>query len=559
MNYNNNFSPLLSFARGQAIADSMARARMEGIALADQEALRRASAGIGEMPDYAGFEGEAGARRPNFLRELYQSGNLKEAMDIERFLSSTLGVNRDIRKAGEIELAKKKADAQVYGEMIDRFMGGDAPNAFGRAVDEGVIPVPVQAPPSTPASQAGTPAAEGASEGQTTPTPAQEVPAPAPRQPLTGYSGVESSFEVTPYGPKLSFKKMSPFEKQLKGSEDESRRRTTQTGVEAERRQTIQAAHENVRKIKDEIINIQKLMQNREIPWDQGQREIAELSQELEKFTAIRDQLLAGKPLAQPVAPSAKPQEPAKKPMAMIPPGPAPKFTEKEQAQIDLKNREEEVSAANKEVVNARLGAEKVLKYRRQIAELFDLVTKNDVGHPALEGIPLAENLLTMRKTNAQVKKLAEGIINMFSEPGQSQMMNTIVERQMQGAVIPNIFSDPELNKQNAAILRSNVEHLQNFPGFLEKWRKAHNGTLEGAVDAWIDYTTNNPLYIYDKNKRGRVKVMENPHVMPWPEWLKQKEQGSVAPESKIESRKTRKIGDRTFEQQSDDSWIEIK
>lgn len=557
MNYNNNFSPILSLIRGQSAADNIARAQAEGMALADQNALREASVSLGSMPYYAGFEGEEGAQRPNFLRKLYEQGNVKEAMELEKFLTSSLGVNRDIRKAGEIELAKKKADALVYGQMIRDFMGGDGPgmNMFGRAIEGEGAPAP--APTPAPAPAPAVPAQEAPTEeAPTIPGPPS---APAARVPLDAYSGVESQFEVTPYGPKLSFKKMSPFEKQLKGSEDESRRQNTQTGVEAERRQTIQAAHENVRKIKDEIINVQKLMQNREIPWDQGQSEIAELSKELETFTAIRDQLLAGKPLAQPVAPSAKPQEPAKKPMAMMPPGPAPKFTEKEQAQIDLKNREEEVSAANKEVVNARLGAEKVLKYRRQIAELFDLVTKNDVGHPALEGVPLAENLLTMRKTNAQVKKLAEGIINMFSEPGQSQMMNTIVERQMQGAVVPNIFSDPELNKQNAAILRSNVEHLQNFPGFLEKWRKPHNGTLEGAADAWIDYTTNNPLYIYDKNKRGRVKVMENPHVMPWPEWLKQKEQGPVAPESETESRKTRKIGNRTFEQQSDGSWIEIK
>jgi len=226
-----------------------------------------------------------------------------------------------------------------------------------------------------------------------------------------------------------------------------------------------------------------------------------------------------------------------------------PKFTEKEQAAMDMKNREEEIAAANKEIVNARLGAEKILKYKRQINELFDLVTKNDIGHPSMEGIPLSENILTMDKTNAQVKKLAEGIINMFSEPGQSQMMNTIVERQMQGAVVHNLFSDPQLNKQNAAILRSNVEHLQTFPGFLEKWKKSHNGTLEGAADAWIDYTENNPLYIFEKDKRGKVTVKENPHVYPWPQWLKKREQE--------QGRRTRVIRGRTFIEQEDGSWME--
>lgn len=534
-NYN-TFSPVLSFLRGQSAAEGITKAEMDARALAEQDALKAASAGMGQMPYYAGFEGEPGAQRPNFLRELYQNGNVKDALELEKALTSTLGVNRDIRKAGEIERAKKEADAKVYSQMIKEFMGEDAGvNMFGRAVEAGE---PAPAPAPAPSEEI--PSIPGPQKPATS----------AARPPLEGRSGVESSFEVTPYGPKLGFKKMSPFEKSLKSSEDETRRTTAQTGVDAERRQTVQAAHDNVRRITTEITNVQKLMQNRDIPWEQGQAQIEELSKELDAFTRQREQLLSGKaPQAPaPVQDAQVPQAPAK-PKVAAPVGPAPKFTEKERAGMDVKGREEEISAANKEVVNARLGAEKILKYKRQINELFDLVTKNDVGHPAMEGLPLAENLLTMRKTNAQVKKLAEGIINMFAEPGQSQMMNTIVERQMQGAVVPNIFSDPEVNKQNAAILRSNVEHLQSFPGFLEYWKRNHNGTLEGAADAWINYTENNPLYLYEKDKRGKTKVIENSHVTPWPQWLKQKEQES--------GKKTRTIGRRTFEQQSDGSWVE--
>lgn len=116
----------------------------------------------------------------------------------------------------------------------------------------------------------------------------------------------------------------------------------------------------------------------------------------------------------------------------------------------------------------------------------------------------------------------------------------------MQGAVVPNIFTDPQLNKINAAVLRSNVEHLANFPGFLEKWQRGHGHSLEGAADAWIDYTDNNPLYVYEKNARGRVNVHENNYILPIDKWMKLRQTGGI-----------RQIGGKTFIRQGDGSWLE--
>lgn len=505
------FNPWDSVLKGQQSQAYLDEAAQRGRAEAEDEALRKASAEMGQGDYLTGFEGVPGAQRPNYLRELF-ARNPKAALELEGRLAAPYALERDIRKAGEIERAKKEADADVYNKMIDRFMGSERGK---KAMEMGTATTPSKAP-----------AGPGA--------------VAAPETPLEDMPGAETSFEITPQGPRFGVKQMSPFEKAVKA-------RGQQTVDAAEARQTLQAAHENVRKAQENIFNVQKGMQAREIPWEEGVAQIGVLKDQLSQAIRVRDQLLRGgpKPAAAAAPPAAvAPGTPG--PIAGKTPATAPKFTEKEQANLDIQERTEKTTAANKEIANARLGAEKITKYKRQVKELFDLVTKQDIGHPSMEEVPGAATVLTMNRANAQVKKLAESIINMFSEPGQSQMMNTIVERQMQGAVVPNIFTDPQLNKINAAVLRSNVEHLGNFPTFLEKWQKTHHNTLDGAAEAWIDYTDNNPLYTYSKDARGRVTVSENSHVLPLDKWMQLRQSGGI-----------RKVGDRLFIKQDDGSWVE--
>lgn len=501
-----NWNPWESFLLGQEAQSGQDAAYLRGRAEDEDEALRRAGGEMGKSDYLTGFEGVAGAQKPNYLRELF-ARNPKAALELEGRLSQPFAIERDIRKMGEIERVKKEADAEVYNKMIERFIGSPT-GKKAMPMGETIAPTASSEPSYIP----------------------QEV-TPSQGSDLEGLSGAEASFEVTPQGPRFGIKQASPFEKAIKA-------RGQQTADAAEARQTLQAAHENVRKAQENIFNVQKGMQAREIPWDEGVAQIGALKEQLSEAVRQRDKLLGvGRPAAAAPAPAARPSTAS---------GGPPKFTEKEQATLDMKEREEKQTAANKEITNARLGAEKIVKYKRQVKELFDLVTKQDIGHPSLEEVPGSTTILTMRTANAQVKKLAESIINMFSEPGQSQMMNTIVERQMQGAVVPNIFTDPQLNKINAAVLRSNVEHLGNFPTFLEKWQKANKGTLDGAAEAWIDYTDNNPLYIWNKDARGRVKVSENPHVIPLNKWMDLRASGGI-----------RKIGDKIFMKQSDGSWTE--
>lgn len=515
----NNFNPLVGIIQGQQIEQGLADAQLAGITLREREALKRASGQMGSQNYFAGFEGIPGAERPDYLKELYASGDPEAAMKMETYLAAPHIITRDIMKAGEIERAKKAADFAEMKKMWDT-MGGDT--GTGNALVPRLIGSGGEAPSVIPSS--------------TTPS-GTEVPD------TRGVSGVERSMGMTPQGLTLSAKILSPYERVVKDQEMRVKADTLKNAQEAEKRQTLADAHENVRKVNDQIQAVQKAMQTREIPWAEGQARIGQLRNDLATFMQHRDNILRG---GTQVAPAPAPVA-AAQPAAVAPSvaGP-PQFTEKESAAMAVKDREEKITAANKEIENSRLGAQKVAKYKRQVKELFDLVTTQDIGHPAMKDIYGAENVLTMKRANAQVRDLNAAIINMFAEPGQSQMMNTIVERQMQGAVVPSLWADPQLNKKNAAILRSNVEHLSEFPTFLEKWKNTHNNTLDGATDAWINYTENNPLYTFTTDARGRVTVNKVNKPISASEWM-----------DKIKSGGIRIIGDKTFVRQPDGSWTE--
>lgn len=516
----NRFSPLVGVIQGQHIEQGLAQAELEGKALREREALKRAAASMGSQNYFAGFEDVPGAERPEYLKELYGSGDPDQAIKMEALLAAPHLLEREIRKAGEIERAKKTADYDVYSKMFREFGGGgEGPigNAFANQLQgQGGGEVP-SVPPST----------GSAGDGPD----------------ISGVPDVETSMAITPYGPTITAKRMSPFEKAYKSQELNIHRRQAGIASDAEKRQSEQQAHDNVRKVTEQIQGVQKAMQSRDIPWEEGRSQIEELRKQRDAFATQRDKLLAG---GAPAAPAPAPVA-AARPTTVTPTvvGP-PKFTEKETAGLAVKDKEEKLTEANKEIANARLGAQKVMKFKRQVADIYDLVTKQDIGSPALEGIPGSENLLVMKRANAQVKNLKDALTNMFAEPGQSQMMNTIVERQMQSALVPGIYTDPQQNKKNAAILRSNIEHLEAFPTFLEKWRNTHDGTLDGAAEAWIDYTENNPLYTYTTDKRGRVTVNKTIDPIGADKWFSLRGSSGI-----------RKIGDKTFIRMPDGSWRE--
>lgn len=522
----NAFNPWDSVLRGQVAEQNMAQAQLEGMSLRERLALKKAAAALGNQNYFAGYEGVPGAERPAYLREAWANADPAQAMQIEGLLAKPFELNRAAEQAGKIEAAKKASDLEYNKNMMRAFW--DTPESQGIAGAGNQLFASPEAGPSQ-----ATPPPSSPSTGQPT---ASATPA---------LSATERTFEITPQGPKLGMKRMSPFEQSMKQGEDAARQGTLEVTRAKEKREALQQAHDNVRAITTQIRTVQSEMQNRNIPWEDGRQQLAQLQQDLARHTQARDGLLRGATPTQPM-PESSATAPAQAPAAPLAPSrpetsSAPRFTEKEQATMDVKGREEKITATNKEIVGAREHALKIQQYMPQVKELFDIVTKQDIGHPGAEGLPYAENLLNLSRANAQVHKLNAALTNMFAQPGQSQLMNTIVERTMQAAAVPHLFAEPQLNKMNAANLRSNVEHLRNLPLFLEQWQKSHQGTLDGAADAWIDYIEHNPRYTYQKDKAGRVTVTANQHVKPVTDWVTG----------------TRKIGDRTFMRQSDGSWKE--
>ncbi|MDE2099301.1 MAG: hypothetical protein KGL39_18755 [Patescibacteria group bacterium] len=484
----NAFNPWLAFTLGQEGANSMAHAEEAGRTEAEREAFKRVAGRLGSQNYFAGYEGIPGAERPAAIKELWGT-NPEQAAQLEALYAEPFKVERDIRKMGQIEAAKKAADLEYNKNLMREFLGSE-PGQAAMAQMPGAAP-----------------------QAESAPAPGGDV---MPSRTTTPFSATERSLEIGPTGPKIGLKTLSPFEQSMKQGEDTARRESTKLAKAKESREALQQAHDNVRTIRAQMQTVTKDMQNRDMPWEEGRARLGQLQQDLADATAQRDQLLgrrgneAAAPIVEPVAPASVPQ----------PRAGAPAYTEKEQATLTNKNREERLTAANKEIVGAREHALKIQQYMPQVKEIFDLVTKHDVGHPELEGVPMAQNALSLSRTNSQVNKLQQALTNMFAQPGQSQMMNTIVERMMQAAAVPSLFTDPQLNKANAASLRSNVEHLRNLPTFLEQWSAKHGNTLDGATEAWLNYVQSNPYYLTTKAKNGEVKVTENPHIASFKDWV---------------------------------------
>lgn len=642
------WSPLPGIQVGEQIYSNAIRNRLIDQQVEDANSMRKALALMGQGEQLAGFEDMPEAKRPDFLRQAYQM-NPQAAMKMEQMLAAPYAMKREIQKQGEIEAAKRTADAQVWTTLAEKFGFAPGPQPAGGGVIPASMPI--------------------GDDGQPTPTGGAM---PAPGLPLT--MAPERSFELTPQGPKMGVKLPSGLDLYVKTDErrlaNEQFKQKAQTDKEdlaikqgelklrtsTEQRHAVEAAHAEVRQLQGKILDVRKAMETRDIPWEQGLQEVAALTEELAQAKAVRDGLASGTQApAQTAPPSALPSrtapaltekemaglrvreadpairleqrkqiddnirrvqdqitgietakeqrqissgaaatqlralkaelqsyqarrreadgmaqmETAPEPPATLPSSktgaaasgqsaaeaPAgsapsasasPSFTEKEQAALSVKQREEKASLANKEIEAAREQAKKILAYQPHINSLFDLVTQHDIGHPVAGAMPYGQEILSLSPQNAQVRKLNEALTNMFIVPGQSGANNTMAERLMTGAQVPGLATDPQQNKQLAAVFKSNAQHNLQLPNFLERWQRTHGGTLDGANEAWTEYVQRNPYYLATKDKRGRVTVKENNHVLPMDQWMQLKEAGRI-----------RTVGPRTFVQEDDGAWTE--
>ena len=492
-------SPWDAVQGGQAVAAGFTRAEREGFetakARSEMQALKQASAGMGSGNYFSGYEGQPGAERPRYLKELYANGDPDQAMKMEQILSEPFKIKRSIETAGQLEAQKRQAQMDAQKQMFDYFGGG---------------------------------AGMGAGDG----------PGGAGDADL---SGMKRTFKMTPQGPVMEMENLSPVERANKMSEIEARKSGSTLATAKEQREAQNQAHDQVRQLNAAIADTQRAAQNREMEPQEAQDRIAELSQMKAAATQERDQLLRGRTSTQPVQ-SAMPQQGS---LQTAPPSDG--LTYKERGEIASQQKKEKITATNKEITDARSSALDIVKYRPKIRELIDLVTKNNIGHPGLSGTPYAENVLSATsKSNSQLKNVADQLSAMFAKPGQSQLMNTLAERLIVTSAVPNLTTDPDQNRINAALLASNVEHVVNFAPFLEQWQKRH-GTSDGSTEAWIDYAEHNPLYTYNKDARGKVSISKATNTIDPEKWVALRQADRI-----------RTNDDKVFIKQRDGGWSEV-
>lgn len=448
---------------GQLAHNELARAWARGRERADDEAFRRAAALMADEPYYPGFPG---VERPNYLRELFRQ-NPVAAIQLEDRLMAPLIAERNVRFEGEKERAKRMADLEVANALLAQLSGA----------------------------------------GEADPTTA-------------------TSLAFGPGGVQIKREQMSNLAAEHLRKQMEIDQGKFDLQKEQKLQQEQQDAFDRWRALQEAIMNVQRMRTERLMSEQDAQSQLASLQEQAQQAKQAYD-LLTGKQTT--VVPQANPILPQNLHGAAGHPRRADLgLNEKEQAELESAMRKQKQELDLKDIQQAREAARKINQFRQPLAQLFELVNKRALGNPARAALPLGEYTLTAIDSDyAKLKNLNEILTNMFSAPGQSQLMNTIVERQMQAAQVPHIFGDPNQNRINAAILRSNMEHLERFPGFLEKWMKRYK-SLDGATDAWIEYTEHNRLYRWDTSPRGEVKVSPNPKVIPIDRWLFLKEKGDL-------------------------------
>jgi hypothetical protein len=491
-----DFNPWESVRQGQQAEHALAQAEQEGLSWRERLALKRAAGQLGAQNYFAGYEGVSGAERPAYLKEAWQNTSPEQAMQLESLLAEPFKMNRAAEQAGKIEAAKKDALLDYTKKSMDYFYGlpdgQQAPafgwNAFGEMVQapgSGVL-LPGQVMAGSPATA----------------------------------SPVERTFEITPQGPKFSVKRMSDFEQSMKVGQDTALRKGTEIAKTKEDREAQNQAFDHVRRLEQEKMKTQEMLQQNLLRPEEAHADLVKLNQAQQAAKEELDALMRKQtPPVRTEALAAQPSRPVQSPVPVVQePPPQGGLNYRDTQEIKKKSLEQQTTQANDAIEAARDYAMTAAQFHPRINDLVDLVIKEDLGHPALEGIYGAENALSLSRSNAQLKKLHDDVTNILIKPRQAQLMNTIIERQMISAGVPGLFTEPQLNKKAAVWLKSNNEHNMQLPSFLERWSASHQGTLDGAAEAWVDYTSHNPLYAIETDQRGRVTVKQK-QVLPPAQW----------------------------------------
>lgn len=564
--FQNYWSPMNAFRGGidamDQIDESVARDQERKRQLAKLQGL----SDFGQGDALAGYEGVQGAVRPDYLKQLYQT-NPEAALQVEQSIASPFAMERDITKAGKIEEAKRRADADVGKNMMAAY--------FKARREAGMEP---QQASSTPAAY---------SEGG-----GQPGPGAAPN--YAGMSGDESSFEFGPQGFKFGVKSLSDVERATKTHD--MRMKDEDLALKKES-QVLDKARFNATLTKDEQSMLDGL-QTQGIAADKELRELEKakasgdlppaaflqqansLLQRKKEINAQKEVILRGQQQtrdiadmpasayrapeskqARPVTPTitGKSEAPAAQPapptQPVRPTKPAAASPEvgaglpyKMQQEVKQQNAKEKISIANKAIEDAHAAALKSESLNESVGRMSGLVNAG-VGSTAMGALPwgMGEAIMSIGHDNKRVQSLNAQLIEMYKTEGQTKAFDTLPELKIVASRIPSLDKSEDQNREDMAGVANLMDARRASGDFLEQWAHTHGGTLDGAREVLRGWIQHSPLYKVQSNN-GRVSMEQNPHYIPLDTWTRLRQQFSDRDIVKMrDSNELQIIGGRVF------------
>lgn len=543
-----NFNVWNSFTQGMGLADNFRRMQddeRQRRMLEKQDAAMRQLSEQGYIP---GYEGVQGAEMVPWLRDTFQS-NPELALKLGNQAALPFAMDRDVKKAGEVERMKKESDAAVAMKMA-RSMGFMPPEGAGS----------VLAPP-----EGGGMAVPGQG-GFLSPLAIDAGP---------GHSGLSRMMKMTPQGPTFELSQLPPHQIQNdldmraidrerigldrdkygldKEKQVDERAKSAATLAKTDQDMRLNAG-QRVESLMKGMHEIQAKVQAGEISpgvanqalgpmkaqLDQALREQHDVTRGLGKIeTNVENFAGERKAAADPrlqssveAAPSLKPSAPMKAAAPASPTAAGPQvgagLPYKQQVEVQQKATQQKVDLSTKSIQDAHAAADKFNSHMPSINRLFDLVGKKELGNRFMGNMPAGEPMLRMySQDNDELQKLRNELIDTQKQEGQSQLMNTLPELAIQSDALPSVTNSPDVNKRSMVNLRNLADARLAAPGFLENWAQQHGGTIDGARQAFREWMQHNPLYKATETN-GRVSVGEHDGYIPIDAWTRLKQRFST-------------------------------
>lgn len=547
------YNPMDAFRSGYDLGDAMTataeRERQRLIAEKERAALSQ----MGQGNYLAGLEGVQGAVRPDWLKQLYQD-NPHEAMKQEQLVSAPFLMDREIRKGGELERAKRQADLDVAMPMMNAFFkarGGGPP----QATDARAMPSSM-------------PMGEGA------PVNAFATGGPAPEPNLADLSGDEPSFEMTPQGFKFGVKSASPLDsaikvadvnlrkadQQLKGKEYDLKvedqiinKAKAADQFDKSRFDKVDAIHKQENDLKKQIDALKMQKAGGDISPADYIQSANRILADLKDLGAQKQALMRGQTTAQetlgisgdqyrnPSSTEAQPIIP-KTSNRLTAPAPAqaePSIAEsrgsiplkggqeigsglpyKKKIEAQQRQLEGDLTQTRKIIDDSNAVATEALQNKPATDRIFDLLQKNDLGNRIFK-LPGGETASTIFSGNYdELNKWRNSLILQEKSAGESQLYNTLPELKIHSASLPAVDNDENANRRAIVPVKNLMEARMVAPRFLQQWADQHGGTLKGAREEFRSWMQHNPMY-QTSEKNGAVSIHENTHYIPLDIWTR--------------------------------------